>query len=68
MLTRPDIRTRQVRYNGELCTEYFDTKTGIAVRAECPSRDGEWYVDTSRTIQYAPGFPVERTTGPRNDR
>ena len=68
LLTRPDIGTRQVRYNGELCTEYFDAKDGIGVRAECPSRGGEWYVDTSRTIRYAPGFPVAHTTRPSNGR
>ena len=68
MLARRDIRTRQVRYNGELCTEYFDTKDGMEVRAVCPSHGGEWYVDTSRTIQYAPRFPVERSTKPSNDR
>jgi hypothetical protein len=68
MVTRRDIRTRQVRYKGELCTEYFDTKDGMEVRAVCPSHGGEWYVDTSRTIQYAPRFPVERSTKPSNDR
>lgn len=68
VFTRPDIRTRQVRYNGELCTEYFDTKDGLEVRAVCPSRGGEWYVDTSRAIHYAPEFPVERSSEPSNDR
>ena len=67
-LNRRDIRTRQVRYNGELCTEYFDTKDGVEVRAECPSRGGEWYVDTGRVIHYAPNFPVEHATKPSNDR
>ena len=68
MVTRRDVRTRQVRYNGELCTEYFDTKDGIEVRAVCPSRGGEWYVDTTRATQYPPGFPIEFTTKPSNDR
>ena len=68
MFTRRDVRTRQVRYNGELCTEYFDTKDGVEVRAVCPSQGGEWYVDTSRTIQYPPNFPVEHSTKPSNDR
>jgi hypothetical protein len=68
MLARRDIRTRQVRYNGELCTEYFDTKDGLPIRAECPSRGGEWYVDTSRAVQYAHGFPVKHATKPSNDR
>ena len=66
--SRPDIRTRQVRYKGVLCTEYFDTKDGAPVRAHCPSQGGEWYVDTIRTITYAPDFPVEYATQPSNDR
>lgn len=68
LLGRQDIQTRQVRYNGQLCTEYFDAKDGIEVRAECPSRGGERYVDTLRLIEYAPGFPIKYATKPANDR
>ena len=61
LLSRPDIRTRLVLYQGERCTEYFDTKDGMEVQLACPSRGGEWYVDTTRVTKYPPGFPIERS-------
>ena len=61
LFTRPDIRTRLVRYRGERCTEYFDTKDGLPVRVVCPSRGGEWYADTMRAAEYPPRIPVERS-------
>jgi len=59
-LRRPALATRQVRYNGQLCTEYFDLKDGMERRAECPSRGRESYTDPTKARQYPPGFPVER--------
>jgi hypothetical protein len=59
-LTRPELSTRQVRYNGQLCTEYFDRKDGMERRTECPSRGGESYADTAEVRQYPPNFPVKR--------
>jgi hypothetical protein len=58
--TRPELATRQVRYGGQLCTEYFSLKDGMEVRAECPSRGGESYEDTTEARQYRPNFPVKR--------
>jgi len=66
-LTRQELSTRQVRYRGQLCTEYFDLKDGMEVRAECPSRGGEWYVDTARIIEYPPGFPVKHVELSKRD-
>ena len=63
---RPDIRTRRVRYRGQLCTEYFNSKDGLEVRAECPSRGGEWYDDTSQARAYPSGFPVRFHGQPSN--
>lgn len=60
MFTRPDLSTRLVKYNGQLCTEYFDLKDGMEVRAECPSRGGEWYADTTEVRAYRANFPVKR--------
>ena len=63
-----DVKTRRVRYKGKLCTEYFDTKDGEPIRTECPSRGHEWYVDTDRSIDYPPEYPVTYATKPSNDR
>jgi hypothetical protein len=60
MLTRAELSTRLVRYDGQLCTEYFDLKDGMPVRAECPSRGGEWYGDTMEVRTYPANFPVKR--------
>jgi hypothetical protein len=57
--SRPELGTRQVRYAGQLCTEYFDLKDGVERRAECPSHGGESYADTARARDYPPGFPVK---------
>lgn len=59
-VNRPELATRQVRYNGQLCTEYFDLKDGMERRAECPSRGGESYADTTEARRYPPSFPVKR--------
>jgi hypothetical protein len=60
LISRPELSTRLVRYNGQLCTEYFDLKDGMERRAECPSRGGEPYADTTEARQYPPNFPVKR--------
>jgi hypothetical protein len=68
LFSRPEIRTRRVKYRNQICTEYFDLKDGMPVRAECPSRGAERYVDTLRNIRYAPNFPVTFTSRLTNDR
>ena len=39
--TRPDISTRVVCARGQVCTEYFNLKDGVTVRAVCPRVGGE---------------------------
>ena len=41
--THPDISTRVVCTQGQVCTEYFNLKDGLTIRAVCPSVGGERY-------------------------
>ena len=41
--TRREISTMAVCTDGQVCTEYFDLKDGVAFRSLCPSKGGEEY-------------------------
>ena len=60
--------TFRVRYQGQLCTEYKDTKVGVPVHVVCPSDGHESWIDTMRQKKYPRGVPVEYLDQSSNDR
>ena len=66
--TDSGVDTYQVRYQGQLCTEYKDLKQGVPMHVVCPSDGHESWIDTLRPKRYPQGVPIEHLDQPSNDR